>query len=145
MATTTNLYGAAASATMSVPADIGSGTSSTISENGMDQKATFGDYSVGASYTLTIPRPSDVPAGRRIIIDVRQNVSGEYLNVVTSNSADKFIIAYDLYNGTAAGRYLIGYFGGDTALMELISDGVDEWFQTGVDAYGSWGSSNVLF
>ena len=115
---------------------ITSGTSSTITENGTDQLIGMDDYDPGASYRLTIPRPSEVPAGRRFQFWLA-NESSYYFAVQTSDSSDLFQTSHDLYNDNEADQYLETYLD-NSVIFTIYSDGVDTWYSGSASFSTNW-------
>jgi len=115
---------------------ITSGTSSTFTENGTDQLIGMDDYDPGDNYRLTIPRPSEVPAGRRFQFWL-ENLSGYYFAVQTSDSGDLFQISYNIYNGYTAERYLETYLY-NVVIFTIYSDGLSTWYSDNAAYSGNW-------
>jgi hypothetical protein len=116
--------------------DITSGTSSTIPNDGTDYLIGMDDYDPGDNYLLTIPRPSDVDAGRRFQFWLR-NTSSYYFAVQTSDSSDLFQTSYDRYNGYGAFQYLETYLY-DSVIFTIYSDGLATWYSDNAAYSGNW-------
>jgi hypothetical protein len=116
---------------------ISSGTTGSVSENGMDQliKVTH-SMDLPSSFALTLPRPADCPAGRRMQIWFMDG-DAYYYHLKTSSTSDKFGLNYDITNNNDLYAYCEGY--GNAPILELISDGGEIWYQTADHSgYGWW-------
>ena len=115
---------------------ISSGTTGSISENGMDQliKVTH-SMDLPSSFALTLPRPSDCPAGRRMHIWF-QDGDAYYYHLKTSSTSDKFVLSYDIVWGDDHYEYCEAY--GDSPILELISDGGTNWYSTDDHSAGGY-------
>ena len=120
---------------------INSGTSSTISSStaSSDILVKVTSFDPGGDYTLTIPRPSEVAAGRRFHIWMGGLTSYSNSFIVhTGNTGDTFYLGDEIYAGTSASSAIRAGGSDEIIILELFSDGSSSWYECGYTGTDDW-------
>ena len=135
-------------ATMSVTTETANAASCDVTENGQDQMLILNIPTLDQDYTINIPDPAAVPAGRKLIIaplDARiATNAGSYELKITAGGGKIATTQSLVYEGNdvatlnASVVYVSAIGSGEAAVtLQLTSDGENFWVDTGAFDAGS--------